>query len=135
MEIIRAWGSPIGCECGGAASCGMCHVEIANAWRNKLPPRSELEEAKLDELPLVTPRTRLACQILWRDELDGLEVELAKAAQPRVPAGNESLPSRVDSSTSKRTRSSNVTRAEGETSRLTKTPVLSPARGRANASA
>jgi 2Fe-2S ferredoxin len=80
MEIIRDWGVPIGCECGGAASCGMCHVEVADAWRERLPPRSDEEEAKLDELPLVTPNTRLACQILWRDEFDGLEVTLPKAA-------------------------------------------------------
>ena len=76
VEIIRDWGIPIGCECGGAAACGMCHVEVAPAWAGRLPPRSEEEEAKLDELPLVTPQTRLACQILWRDELDGLQVKL-----------------------------------------------------------
>jgi hypothetical protein len=54
----------------------MCNVEVGAAWRNRLPPRSEEEEQKLDELPLVTPGTRLACHILWRDELDGLEVRL-----------------------------------------------------------
>ena len=80
MEIIRDWGLPIGCECGGAASCGMCHVEVADTWRDRLSPRSEEEEAKLDELPLVTPNTRLACQILWNEDLDGLEVALPRAA-------------------------------------------------------
>jgi ferredoxin, 2Fe-2S len=80
MEIIRDWGIPIGCECGGAASCGLCHVEVADAWFRRLPPRTPAEEAKLDELPLVTPNTRLACQILWNDGLDGLLVTLPKAA-------------------------------------------------------
>lgn len=80
MEIIRDWGVPIGCECGGAASCGMCHVEVANEWRERLPPRGEEEEAKLDELACVTPNTRLACQILWQNEFDGLEVRLPRAA-------------------------------------------------------
>lgn len=76
MEIIRDWGLPIGCECGGAASCGMCNVEVASSWRERLPPRSEYEESKLDELAFVTPNTRLACQILWRNEFDGLELSL-----------------------------------------------------------
>jgi 2Fe-2S ferredoxin len=80
MEIIRDWGIPIGCECGGAASCGMCNVEVTDRWRDRLPPRSDDEEAKLDELPLVTVNTRLACQILWHDGLDGLEVVLPRAA-------------------------------------------------------
>jgi 2Fe-2S ferredoxin len=76
MEIIRDWGIPIGCECGGAASCGMCHVEVAPNWIGRLPPRSAEEEDKLDELPVVTSNTRLACQIIWHDRLDGLEVTL-----------------------------------------------------------
>ena len=80
MEIIRDWGIPIGCECGGAASCGLCVIEVDDHWRDRLPSRSDDGEAKLDEMSLVTPNTRLACQILWNDELDGQEVSLAKAA-------------------------------------------------------
>ena len=90
MEIIRDWGIPIGCECGGAASCGTCHVEVASSWIDRLPPRSEEEEAKLDEVPLVTPNTRLACQILWHDALDGLEVALPPTSkdQAALPSAN-----------------------------------------------
>ena len=80
MEILRGWDIAIRCECGGAAACGLCHVEVADPWREKLPPRTEDEEAKLDELAAVTPGTRLACQIIWNDELDGLEVALPCAA-------------------------------------------------------
>lgn len=80
MEIIRDWGLPIGCECGGAASCGLCQVEVGSTWLPYLPPRSQEEEAKLDELVEVTPCTRLACQIIWHDELTGLEVKLPAPA-------------------------------------------------------
>jgi ferredoxin len=58
MEIIRGWGIPIGCECGGAGAYGMCHLEVAAPWHDRLPPRADDEEAKLDELPLVAPNTR-----------------------------------------------------------------------------
>ena len=80
MEIVRDWGLPIGCECGGAGACGTCQVEVAEGWRDRLPPRTDDEESKLDELATVTPNTRLACQILWSDTLDGLEIRLPEAA-------------------------------------------------------
>ncbi len=80
MEIIRDWGIPIGCECGGAGACGTCHIEVSDAWHDRLPARTEDEEARLDEIPDITPNTRLACRILWRDDLDGLEVGLPQAA-------------------------------------------------------
>jgi 2Fe-2S ferredoxin len=76
MEIVRDWGLPIGCECGGACSCATCHVEVAAQWRDRLLPPTEEEEAKLDELATVTPNTRLACQILWDLALDGLRIRL-----------------------------------------------------------
>lgn len=76
MEIMRDWGVEIGCECGGAASCGQCRIEVAAEWLNRLPPRTLDEEAKLDELADVSQTTRLACQILWSDALDGLRVSI-----------------------------------------------------------
>ncbi len=76
MEIVRDWGLPIGCECGGACSCATCHVEVADEWRDRLPPPDDDEEAKLDELASVTPNTRLACQILWDHAFDGLRIRL-----------------------------------------------------------
>jgi len=81
MEVIRDWGLPITAECGGACSCATCHVYVDEAWLDKLPPRSEEEEEKLDEAFDVRDNSRLSCQILMRDELDGLHVTLA--AGPR----------------------------------------------------
>ena len=60
-----------------ACECATCHVFVAPEWAGKLFPPSEEEEGKLDMVPLTEPNSRLACQILFGPELDGLEVTLA----------------------------------------------------------
>jgi 2Fe-2S ferredoxin len=77
MEIIRDNGLPIKAECGGALECATCHVYVANEWWDKLVPKSDEEDEKLDEAFMVKRNSRLSCQILMRDDLDGLEVTLA----------------------------------------------------------
>ena len=87
MEIIRdaamehhALG--IKAECGGAAACATCHVYVGDAWRDKLVPPTDEEIERLDEAFEVDERSRLSCQILMREELDGLEVTLAPGSEP-----------------------------------------------------
>ena len=77
MEIIRDNGLPIKAECGGALECATCHVYVADAWWDRLVPKSDEEDEKLDEAFLVKRHSRLSCQILMRPDLDGLEVTLA----------------------------------------------------------
>ncbi|MDI7773871.1 2Fe-2S iron-sulfur cluster-binding protein [Asticcacaulis sp. EMRT-3] len=77
MEIIRDNGLQIKAECGGALECATCHVYVDPAWTDKLVPKSDEEDEKLDEAFLVKRTSRLSCQILMRDDLDGLEVTLA----------------------------------------------------------
>jgi ferredoxin, 2Fe-2S len=76
MELIRAYGLPIKAECGGAGVCATCHVRIPTVWQSLLPPASEEELAKLDEIPGADETSRLACQLMMTDALDGLEVEV-----------------------------------------------------------
>ena len=76
MELMRMYGLPIKAECGGACVCATCHVRIPHAWQHLLPPPSDEELAKLDEIPSADENSRLACQLMMTDELDGLEVEL-----------------------------------------------------------
>jgi 2Fe-2S ferredoxin len=52
-------------------------VIVAPDWAGRLFPPREEELDKLDELPLIEPTSRLSCQILYSEELDGLEVTLA----------------------------------------------------------
>lgn len=76
MELIRAYGFPIKAECGGSCVCSTCHVRIGDRWRDALPPPSDEELAKLDEIPRADEASRLACQLVMTDDLDGLEVEV-----------------------------------------------------------
>lgn len=77
MEIIRDNGLPIKAECGGALECATCHVYVDSKWWDKLIEKTDEEEEKLDEAFLVKRHSRLSCQILMRDDLNGLEVTLA----------------------------------------------------------
>jgi ferredoxin len=80
MELLRDQGVGVEGLCGGACACGTCHVVVAPEWADRLHPARDDELAQLDELPLLHPTSRLACQIIWSDALDGLEVTLAEAA-------------------------------------------------------
>ncbi len=77
MEVIRDWGLPMKAECGGACACATCHIYVEPSWWPRLVPRRPEEEAMLDEAFDVRETSRLACQILMSDDLDGLEVILA----------------------------------------------------------
>lgn len=76
MELIRAYGLPMKAECGGAGVCATCHVRIPETWSGALPPPSDDELAKLDEIPDADERSRLSCQIMMTADLDGLEIEI-----------------------------------------------------------
>lgn len=81
MEIIRDYGLPIKAECGGACACATCHVYVDAAWLPKLEAlgmtKSEDEEDMLDEVFDLQDNSRLSCQIIMSEELDGLHVTLA----------------------------------------------------------
>ena len=76
MELIRAYGLPIKAECGGSGVCATCHVRVPEVWRSLLPQPSDEELARLDEIPHADESSRLACQIVMTDEMDGMELEL-----------------------------------------------------------
>ncbi len=78
MEILRDHGVGVEGICGGGCDCASCHVLVADEWIDKLYPPREEEELKLDELPAVQPNSRLSCQIIWDDSLDGLKLTLAE---------------------------------------------------------
>ncbi len=63
-------------ECGGMCSCATCHCFIDESWLPKLDPPDELEDAMLDCVPDRRPTSRLSCQILITEDLDGLVVGL-----------------------------------------------------------
>ena len=80
MEVIRDWGLNIKAECGGAMACATCHVYVDADWLDKVGEPSDEEEDMLDTVGDVRSNSRLSCQILMSDELDGLKVTLAASA-------------------------------------------------------
>ena len=68
--------APEGDACGGVCACSTCHVIVAPEWFGKLPSASGDEEDMLDLAAGVARTSRLSCQILLTDELDGLEVRI-----------------------------------------------------------
>ena len=79
MEILRDHGVGIDGICGGACACASCHVVVAPQWAERLHPARADELDKLDELPIITPTSRLSCQIIWADDLNGLTLTLGDA--------------------------------------------------------
>jgi len=78
MEIIRDYGLPIKAECGGACACATCHVYVDPEWMDKISPMREEEEDMLDEANDVRENSRLSCQIILDESLDGFSVTLAE---------------------------------------------------------
>jgi 2Fe-2S ferredoxin len=82
MEIIRDRDLPIKAECGGACACATCHVCVDAAWLDRLPEKADEEIDQLEILADRLPNSRLACQVLMSEELDGLKVTLAPGSVP-----------------------------------------------------
>ena len=64
----------IDADCGGSMACATCHVYVAEDWYDKL---NKIEEAEQDMLDLAfepKKNSRLSCQLIISDELDGLVV-------------------------------------------------------------
>lgn len=81
MEILRDYGFPIKAECGGACCCATCHVYVDSEWMPRIQAMSEEEEVMLDSALQVKENSRLSCQIVMSEELDGLRVTIAPNPQ------------------------------------------------------
>ena len=69
----------IDADCGGACACATCHVYVAAEWLGKLKAKDDMEDSMLDFAEDVKDNSRLSCQILMNDELDGLIVSTPEA--------------------------------------------------------
>ena len=79
MEVARARGvvGIIG-ECGGSCACATCHVYVDPKWQDVLGVPDVLEEMTLEGVSHITrDNSRLGCQVLLREDMDGLRVEVA----------------------------------------------------------
>lgn len=67
--------------CEGSLACSTCHVIVDEEWYKKLFEVEEDEEDMLDLAFGLTQTSRLGCQIIMSDELDGLTVKLPAASR------------------------------------------------------
>jgi ferredoxin, 2Fe-2S len=76
LEIAHKNGIDIEGACEGSLACSTCHVIVDPEWYELLKEASEDEEDMLDLAFGLTPTSRLGCQIIITEELDGLVVKL-----------------------------------------------------------
>jgi 2Fe-2S ferredoxin len=83
LEIAHRNNIDLEGACEGSLACSTCHVIVDNEWYDLLSPATEDEEDMLDLAFGLTHTSRLGCQIIMTDELDGLTV--------RLPAGTRNM--------------------------------------------
>ena len=66
----------IDADCGGGMACATCHVYVKEDWWDKLPAKEDGEEDMLDMAYEPNKFSRLSCQIIVSDELEGLVVNI-----------------------------------------------------------
>ena len=64
----------IDADCGGSMACATCHVYVEEKWLSKLPKAEEGEIDMIDMAFEPKKNSRLSCQLIVTDEMDGLEV-------------------------------------------------------------
>ena len=83
LEVAHKHGVDIEGACEGSLACSTCHVIVDPAWIGKLSEATEDEEDMLDLAFGLEATSRLGCQIVISDALDGLVV--------RLPAGSRNM--------------------------------------------
>jgi ferredoxin len=76
LDLAQNHDQPLEGTCEGQMACSTCHVIVDAADFPKLSRASEDEEDMLDLAAGVTRTSRLACQIILDDSLDGLTVRI-----------------------------------------------------------
>ena len=66
----------IDADCGGGMACATCHVYVKEEWFDKVPKKEDGEEDMLDMAYEPNKFSRLSCQMIVTDELDGLIVTM-----------------------------------------------------------
>lgn len=84
--LQAAWDNNIDIEgaCEGVMACSTCHVIVAEDYYAKLDDPSDEEEDLLDLAWGVRPTSRLGCQIVVTDDLDGMELLLPASTNNQI---------------------------------------------------
>ena len=68
----------IDADCGGSMACATCHVYVDEKWYDKLPKAEEAEIDMIDMAYEPKKNSRLSCQIIATDDIDGLIITTPK---------------------------------------------------------
>ena len=66
-------------DCGGNCACATCHVYVAPEWTQRVGTRTPMETDMLNLVAELRDSSRLGCQIVLDDSLDGLVVSLPES--------------------------------------------------------
>jgi 2Fe-2S ferredoxin len=78
MEPLREIDDGIEALCGGMCSCATCHVYIDAKWASRLSERADDELELLEDTECFKQQeSRLSCQIVMTDALDGMRIIVA----------------------------------------------------------
>ena len=64
----------IDADCGGSMACATCHVYVEDKWLDKLPDAEDAEVDMIDMAYEPKKNSRLSCQLIVSDDLNGLVV-------------------------------------------------------------
>ena len=78
LEIAHRHGIDLEGACEGSLACATCHVVVDPAWSGKLETPTDDEEDMLDLAFALEKTSRLGCQIVITEALDGLVVRLPR---------------------------------------------------------
>jgi ferredoxin, 2Fe-2S len=81
LEVAHKHGVDVEGACEGSLACSTCHVIVDPAWYGKLPAPTEDEEDMLDLAFGLEKTSRLGCQLVITEALDGLVVRLPAATR------------------------------------------------------
>ena len=81
LEVAHKHGVDLEGACEGSLACSTCHVIVDAEWYDLLKDASEDEEDMLDLAFGLTVTSRLGCQIIMTEELDGLTVRLPSSTR------------------------------------------------------
>ncbi len=79
---------PLEGACEGSLACSTCHVIVAPEWYNKLLEPTEDEEDLLDLAFDLKRTSRLGCQVVMDESLDGIEVTIPAQTRNIISGGH-----------------------------------------------
>ena len=83
LEVAHKNGIDLEGACEGSLACSTCHVIVDKEFFDKLSEPTEEEEDMLDLAFGLTHTSRLGCQIIVNDSLDGIKL--------KIPSGTRNI--------------------------------------------